>query len=109
VVRREQSREWKRQFREQFGWRKYRDEYSTFLDADDERMHRREYMRQYRARKRQKRDMAMSTEVLQMHTTGVVLKESTQNQRALASAGGERYYVGHCGFPDPCAGHVGGL
>lgn len=52
VVRREQSAAWKRAFRADFGWRKYHDEYSPFLNAEAERKHRREYMQRYRQRKR---------------------------------------------------------
>lgn len=56
VARREKSSAWKQAFRAMFGWRKYHDEYSTFVDADEERAHRREYMRRYRKRKRDGND-----------------------------------------------------
>lgn len=52
VVRREQSVAWKRAFRAMFGWRKYHDDYSPYVDDEDERKHRSEYMQRYRERKR---------------------------------------------------------
>jgi hypothetical protein len=64
VVRREQSAAWKRAFRSAFGWRKYHDEYSPFVDAEAERAHRREYMQQYRKRKRDGNGAAGSSIVL---------------------------------------------
>jgi hypothetical protein len=53
IARREQSAAWKQRVRALFGWRKYHDDYSPFVDADAERAHRRDYMRQYRKRKRE--------------------------------------------------------
>lgn len=61
VVRREQSADWKQKFRLKFGWRKYRDEYSPFVDDEAERAHRREYMRRYRKRKREGSGVAGSS------------------------------------------------
>lgn len=56
IVRREKSVAWKRAFRALFGWRKYHDDYSPFVDDAAERAHRAEYMRRYRKRKREGSD-----------------------------------------------------
>ncbi len=52
VARRERSAAWKQAFRAMFGWRKYHDDYSPFVDDEHKREHRRKYMRDYRERKR---------------------------------------------------------
>jgi hypothetical protein len=56
IARREQSAAWKQRFRALFGWRKYHENYSPFVDAEAEREHRKLYMRRYRKRKRGARE-----------------------------------------------------
>jgi len=51
-ARREQSAKWKQAFRAMFGWRKYHEDYSPFVDDEHKREHRKLYMQRYRERKR---------------------------------------------------------
>lgn len=51
LVRNLQSAVWKRNRRATVGWRTYQEEYSTYVDKEEERKYHREYLKKWRAKR----------------------------------------------------------